>query len=239
MLSCSRIMLSVAALAWAMVACSPANQSQTPQPSDAQPSTPASTSVSNSTSPNWKTLLGTTPAPSGWQVAACDLPIYLCVQSKGESIGAVELGVYPIAGSEFEKMMQAAGDRSGLSTAQRSEVTLNALKIWVNNHYNTIKADRQIGFGKSVVFTSQTPEVVPVGRLQGLRYGFTTAAKPNSNPVERSLGYVASDGQFLYVMTTSVPQTDAGGTFANDAKLRQFEPYLQKIIAGLKLGQAS
>ena len=63
----------------------------------------------------WQKILGNTAAPTNWQVAACkgNAPL-LCVSSKGELLGTVEINVYPLANNEdFRKKLVAAGIPTG------------------------------------------------------------------------------------------------------------------------------
>jgi hypothetical protein len=217
-------------------ACSMFDRQATTTPGETQAPSANSSSVSiaNETTVAWKNVLGTTPLPQEWRISPCDAAVYLCVQLQNKPVGSIELNSFPVEKTELNALLAEGSDRSGSLNASSPETRLKALQIWVENHYNTIKRDRQTGLGKQAVFSSQKPEVVSVGELQGLRYGFTTSLKANQL-FERSVGYVATDGKVLYVITTSVPDSDAGGTFTNDATLQKFEPHLQQIVAGLKL----
>lgn len=217
-------------------ACSvPSRQTITPSTQPQSPSeTPSASPVANPAIVNWQNILGDTALPSDWRVFPCDSASHLCVEFQGKSVGSVEINSFPLEQIEFNVQMSQGHDRSAAANAQSSEAMQKALQTWVENHYDTIKRDRQTGLGEQVIFSSQTPKVVAIGELQGLRYEFTTTRKPDQ-VFERSIGYVASDGKMLYVITTSVPHSDAGGTFTTNATLQQFEPHLQSIIAHLKL----
>lgn len=171
---------------------------------------------------SWSAILGPTSAPAGWQVTPCDNPILLCVYEGDDLLGTVELFTETVAGSTFETMLaEANGDR------------IQALTTWSEQHYATLEQDRKMG-DSTVTFSSVPPEEVAVGGLPGLRYGFTTA-HANGALIDRTFGYVTTDGETLYVFVTGVISGDPGGTFSDNAVAQQFEPYLADIIAGLNL----
>lgn len=180
---------------------------------------------SQSTIPNaivWNTIVRTTSAPEGWQVSPCENSTLLCVRSNGEIVGTVELFTSAIAQSEFEQLLSDAdGSRE------------KALQAWVQNHYDSIERDRATGIS-DVQFASQPPTAVSIGQLPGLRYEFASR-RSNNALYERMIGYVASDDDTLYVIATGMINGDPAGTFSDDADLQQFEPHLDRIVAGLNL----
>ena len=204
-------------LASSIAACSMQLAPQ-PYPSPLPSATPATLSSMIA----WNSILRTTSAPSGWQVSPCENLTLLCVQSNGQLVGTVELFTSSIAGSEFEKLLSEAG---GSREA--------ALQAWVQNHYDSIKRDRATGI-PNVEFTLQPPTTVTIGQLPGLRYEFASR-QSNNILYERTIGYVASDNDTLYVIVTGLINGDPAGTFSDNADLQEFQPHLDRIVAGLNL----
>ncbi len=84
-----------------------------------------------------------------------------------------------------------------------------------------------------LTYTRLATEPAQVGSIPGLRYGFALTDQAGTVR-ERYLNYAAFDGTLLYVL---VAQYD-GGTetaFRSDEELRRFEPYLTRLVAGLRL----
>jgi len=52
---------------------------------------------------------------------------------------------------------------------------------------------------------------------------------------DRTVGYVATDGEQVYVFVTGVISGDPTGFFAKDSDLSTFEPHLATITKGLQL----
>lgn len=218
------IKIPLAVMAIAITACSPLLQ-PAPQPYPPQPvetATPASAA-------GWNTILGDTSAPDGWHVEACDNPILLCVQKEGQLIGTVELLTLDVRGSEFEQMMREAGIEPAIAATNSQQ----ALQTWIRTHYAVIQQDREAA-GENFRFVAQPPTAQPIGELSGLRYGFSTV-RPDGNLFDRTVGYVASDGNKLYVIVAALTPGDPSGTFASDVDLREFEPHLDRIVTGLNL----
>lgn len=220
--------LAIALLSGSLAACSerPSQPLPLPQPSETTtPTDPQNRSI------DWNDILSTPSVPTGWAVSPCENPMMLCVKRNGESVGRVELFATPVAGSEFETMLRNAGAPAGAVDPQSAQMQ-NALKAWVENFYASIERDRATG-ASDVTFSSQPSEAVPVGQLQGLRYEF--ASTRDGTLLERTTGYVASDGTTLYVITAGVMNGDAIHMFSEDATLQEFEPHLEQIVAGLNL----
>ncbi|MEH1941430.1 MAG: hypothetical protein V7L01_14600 [Nostoc sp.] len=190
----------------------------------------------------WQKILGSAAAPTNWQVAACEgnAPL-LCVSSKGKRLGTVEINVYPLASNEdFQKKLLAVGipNRSQLdyqSSKYQTQV-LSALKAWVAGHYAAFAKDRQGKYGKEITFSAYPPQPVPVGKLQGIRYGFA-GLKQQGGVEEQHIGHVAFDGSKLYVITTAFDPGTQTGKFEKLENLAIFQPYLYAIAADLRLPQ--
>lgn len=171
---------------------------------------------------SWADILGETSAPDGWQITPCENPTLLCVQTDGEILGTVERFSYPLG----EVNLQGGAPKT--PEAQRQ-----FLEAWVADHQATIEQDRA-GADPNLRFTSDLPTPFPVGSLTGLRYGY---AFSDAGGVvrERTLGYVATDGEQVYVFATGVITGDPTGPFGRESDLSAFEPHLATIIEGLRL----
>lgn len=190
---------------------------QQPTPPDSSATDADSTDTTTAPAPNWAAILGETSAPANWQVQPCDVPTMLCVEANSELVGTVERFVTPVA----ELNVPTDGSAESL------------LQSWVENQYETIQQDRETG-DSTLTFTTQPPTGVSIGSLPGLRYGFTTT-QSDGTLFDRTLGYVATDGEFLYVFATSAISGDPTGGFSSDEALTEFEPHFAEIVEGLNL----
>ncbi|HEY9845998.1 MAG TPA: hypothetical protein V6D03_07355, partial [Candidatus Caenarcaniphilales bacterium] len=188
----------------------------------------------------WKTILGEAPTPVSWQVQPCDAgngPL-LCVFAKGKLLGTVEGGIYPLESlPDFQKMLVKAGMPPGsmnIESSQPKAKVLMALRAWAADYYTSFAKDRQLEYGNKVTFSAQEPKEVLVGKLPGLRYGFS-GLKRGGGVHEQHLGYVAFAGKALYVITTGFDPLSETGTFKTLQTFQRFEPYLSRIVAGLQL----
>ena len=188
----------------------------------------------------WQKILGDTAAPTNWQVVPCkgNAPL-LCVSSKGELLGTVEINVYPLANNEdFQKKLIAAGIAPGSQEDYQSSKyqtkVLAALKAWVADHYAAFAKDRQGEYGKEITFLTYPPQPVPIGKLQGIRYRFA-GLKQKGGVKEQHIGHIAFDGNKLYVITTAFDPSSQTGKFDKLENLAIFQPYLYVIAADLRL----
>ncbi|WOD39569.1 hypothetical protein [Nodosilinea sp. E11] len=181
-----------------------------------------SPAVVNAATTDWADLLGPTSAPENWQVEPCDNPVLLCVTANGEILGTVERFSHPFSEESWPGAVPTT------PVAQRQ-----FLEIWVADHYAAIKSDRA-GADPNLQFSAVPPAPARVGRLPGLRYGYTIT-HPNGAVFDRTVGYVATDGEQIYVFVTGVIGGDPSGSFGNEADLAAFEPHLATLIAGLQL----
>ena len=188
----------------------------------------------------WQKILGNAATPTNWQVAACkgNTPL-LCVSSKGELLGTVEINVYPLANNEdFQKKLIAAGISPGSQVDYQSSKyqtqVLSVLKAWVEDNYAAFAKDRQSKYGKQITFLAYPPQPVPVGKLQGILYGFA-GLKQKGGVQEQHINHVAFDGTKLYVITTAFDPGTQTGKFEKLENLAIFQPYLYAIAADLRL----
>ncbi|WP_392533028.1 hypothetical protein [Nostoc sp. C117] len=205
------------------------------------PKPPAIAKSSNPSEENiWQKILGNTYAPTNWQVVACKgSTLLLCVSSRGQLLGTVEINIYPLTNNQdFQKRLIAAGIPTGSqidyqNSNYQSEV-LTALKAWVADKYTTFAKDRQSRYGKEIIFSSYPVQLAPVGKLQGIRYGFA-GLKQQGGIQEQYIGHVAFDGTKLYVITTAFDPATQTGKFEKLENLAIFQPYLYAIAADLHL----
>lgn len=215
-----------------IVACAAIQPS--PQPGNLpQPSETVTPQTGERKSLNWSNILTKVSAPDGWQVYPCDNPILLCVKENGQILGTVELITFPVKGSDFSSMLATAGVSTDSFNVKNPKV-LEALRLWVEDHYSTVKRDRESNPDAKFIFSSTKPENISVGRLPGLSYKFQTI-HTNGTLFERTVGYVTTDGNNLYVIVAGLTPQDPSGTFSEDVKLSKFEPYLADIIPTLNL----
>ncbi|MBW4560684.1 MAG: hypothetical protein KME32_05900 [Mojavia pulchra JT2-VF2] len=195
----------------------------------------------NSTEVNiWKKILGKTTAPSGWQVAPCEgnAPL-LCVFTKGKLLGTVEIGIYPLEKNpDFQKKLLAAGippnTKVDYQNPKYQTQLLTALRSWVTDYYNIFSKDRQASYGNQIVFSAHPPQPVTIGKLQGMRYGFTGINQQNGVQ-EQHIGHVAFDGSALYVISSAFDPASETGKFDKLEDWTIFQPYLYAIAADLHL----
>jgi hypothetical protein len=188
----------------------------------------------------WQKILGNSAAPTNWQVAPCkENALLLCVSSKGELLGTVEINIYPLANNEdFQKKLVAVGIPPGSQVDYQSSKSqtqvLAALKTWVEDHYAAFAKDRQGEYGKEITFLTYPPQPVAIGKLQGIRYGFA-GLKQKGGVQEQHIGHVAFDGNKLYVITTAFDPGSQTGKFDKLENLAIFQLYLYAIVADLRL----
>jgi hypothetical protein len=187
---------------------------------------------------NWQTVLGQTPAPAHWKAIPCEPPIFLCVSENKQQVGTVELSTYPLQSlPDFQRMLTEAGVPAGSVNYQSSKYkaqVLKALRAWVADYYAFFEENRKPEYGDLVTFSARTPEEITVGKLPGLCYGFSGIDKGGITK-EQQLGHVAFDGTKLYVIATAFDPTAETTKFESVESLRRFEPYLLKIVSGLRL----
>jgi hypothetical protein len=195
-----------------------------PAPENVSENVAGDVSIATPTDPaiDWADLQGPTSAPDNWQVAPCENPVLLCVRMGDEIVGTVERFSYPFGEASWP------GAVPSTPVAQRQ-----FLEIWVADHYAAIKTDRA-GADPSLQFSAITPTPARVGSLPGLHYGYTITY-PNGSVFDRTVGYVATDGEQVYVFVTGVISGDPSGSFGDEGDLATFEPHLATIISGLRL----
>lgn len=219
------------------------NKSQ-PSPEQANAAQKQPQTTSNNSQPNqgniWKSILGKTSAPPGWQVAACDgnAPV-LCVSSNKNILGTVEIGIYPLEKqTNFQQMLAKAGIPPSSNVDYQKPNYQNqlatALKLWVAEHYNILEKDRRHLYSDRIIFSAQSPQEVPIGKLQGMRYRFL-GIQQKGGIQEQHLGYVAFDGKALYVITTAFDLGSETGKFHELENFQRFEPFLSATVKEVNL----
>ncbi|PSN11563.1 hypothetical protein C7293_23800 [filamentous cyanobacterium CCT1] len=164
--------------------------------------------------------MGPVSAPENWQVEPCVNDVLLCVEANGELMGTVERFSYPVSEVNLPEIPTPGAERE-------------FLQAWVADHYGTIERDRTMA-DPNLTFTSEPPQDIAVGSLPGLRYGYTVT-HPNGALFDRGIGYVATDGDQVYVFVTGVISGDPTGSFSDEAAVEAFAPHLDTIIQGLQL----
>ncbi|MEY3297001.1 MAG: hypothetical protein RLZZ597_261 [Cyanobacteriota bacterium] len=198
----------------------PACTGASPPPSTRE--VPAEAPAINREYTSWADLLGPTSAPEGWQVTPCENPMLLCIQADGEILGTVERFSYSL------RELNLQGGAPKTPEAQRQ-----FLEAWVVDHYDTIEADRS-GADPNLQFVAETPAPTQIGSLAGLRYGYTIT-HPNGAVFDRTVGYVTTDGEQIFVFVTGLISGDPTGSFSDVESLETFEPYLNPLMEGLRL----
>lgn len=220
------------------------NNKLQPTPGQANAAQKQPQTTSTNPQPNqgniWKSILGKTSAPPGWRVAACDgnAPL-LCVSSNRKILGTVEVGVHPLEKQpNFQQMLAKAGippsSNIDYQSPKYQTQLATALKLWVSDYYSVLEKDRRGVYGDHIVFSTQPPQQVAVGKLQGMRYEFS-GIKPKGGVQEQHLGYVAFDGKALYVMTTAFDPASETAKFEKLENFQRFEPYLSTTVKDIKL----
>lgn len=181
----------------------------------------------------WGSILGRVEAPAGWSVQPCegDGP-FLCVDEAGQPVGSIEIAVYPL--ETLPAVRQRLVESAHLEPAQARYLAV--LNGWVQEHYQFFRENRQAEYGDRLTFQPDVPEVVQIGTLVGLRYGFSGV--DNSQRVhEAQMGYVGLDQESMYVIHTAFDPASVSATFESYEQLTQFKPFLTQIVANLQVGQ--
>jgi hypothetical protein len=203
-------------------ACAGASQ----PPSSPEVATPATPAIAPDRTPGatlgWADILGPTSAPEGWQVTPCINPSLLCVEAKGEIVGTVELIQYPASDAP----------QRGIAPLVPGEEQAFLQRL-VDDYYTTIVQDRG-GADPTLVVTPEPTEAIAFGSLPGLRYGLTTT-RDDGTLFERMVGYMATDGDTVYLIVTGLINNDPTGSFSEASDFAAFEPHGEAIVEGLRL----
>jgi hypothetical protein len=195
------------------------------------------------------TILGPAEAPALWAVRPCqgDAP-FLCITDGQERVGAVTLylshlealeapppGAPPASDASLADLLRQQGLTPGAIDPRNPEHASKiaaAMRAFVEQYHRTVERDRQAS-APGLTYTRLATEPAQIGSIPGLRYGFALTDQAGTVR-ERYLNYAAFDGTLLYVL---VAQYDGGteSAFRSDEELRRFEPYLTKLVAGLRL----
>ncbi|MGA7730286.1 MAG: hypothetical protein WCD37_03325 [Chloroflexia bacterium] len=242
----------------------PAPSQATPTPQAILPSPPPATATQASTAPPtlpqptitptepqatpdpeaidniWSSILGATPAPSGWSVRPCPWQSapFLCVSIGNEIIGSPEINIYSLqTHNELQQMLADAGlDPASVDyrDPQQAPRVMAALMAFVDNYHLTFEEDRRVTYGGTKTYSRLETQEIMMGDLPAVQYGFAVL-NADGSVHERWLSYAGFDGDLLFVVVAPFYPDDLPGRFRSDEELQQFEPYLKKIIGGLKL----
>jgi hypothetical protein len=105
---------------------------------------------------------------------------------------------------------------------------------FVDEYHRATDRDRRITYGRTRIYTPVAAEDAQVGSIRGVSYGFVLTDQAGTVR-ERYLNYAAFDGTRLYVLSAAHYRTLDEPAFRSDEDLRRFEPYLPKLVAGLRL----
>ncbi|AFY41558.1 hypothetical protein [Nostoc sp. PCC 7107] len=178
--------------------------------------------------------------PNGWQVVPCaGTEPLLCVSAKSEVLGTLEMSVSQVSKNpNFQKHLADAGISFGTkldykNSSNQSKV-LAALKAWSGDYYTALSKDRQKGNGNKIIFSTHPLENISVGKLPGIRYGFT-GINAEGGLQEQYISYAAFDGNALYIISTAFDPNAVKGKFEKLENLVIFQPYLDAIAENLNL----
>ncbi len=221
------------------------------EPSSLKTPNPTTTLVSAKSNQNniWNNLTEKTPLPSSWKINSCEKNnSLLCVSANGKLLGTVEIGILPLETQRnFQTMLINAGipsnpDVDYRSPEYRTRVT-KALNAWVTNRYNLLAKNREYIYddksktakkADGILFSPHPPQKARVGKLEGVLYGFA-GIKQKGGVYELHIGYVAFDGKALYLINTAFNPDSSTGKFEKLENLAVFQPYLNAVVANLKL----
>ncbi|MEB3218799.1 MAG: hypothetical protein VKN72_21535 [Nostocales cyanobacterium 94392] len=221
--------------------------------SEASPmKTPTSTLVSRQSAGIniWENSIEETPLPPGWKINPCkqNNSSLLCVSGNGKALGTVEIKILPLEGqANFQKMLLDAGiplnSNVNYQSPKYTIQVATALNLWVTNHYTELAKSRKYAYtdklktaktADNILFSPYPLQKAQVGKLEGVRYGFA-GLKQKGGVYEQHTGYVAFDGKALYLINTAFAPDLKTSKFENLENLSVFEPYLNAIVANLKL----
>ncbi len=196
----------------------------------------------------WNNLVKDTPLPPGWKINPCENQTLLCVSANGKRLGTVELKILPLKTQpSFQTMLLNAGIPPKKNVNYQSPKYLTqvatALNAWVNNRYKVLSSRHKYVYDyksktakrtDGILFSPYPPQKARVGKLQGIRYGFA-GLKQQGGLYEQHIGYVAFDGKALYLINTAFNPASFTVYFDNLENLSVFQPYLNSVVANLKL----
>ncbi|MGB3654342.1 MAG: hypothetical protein WBA41_24470 [Rivularia sp. (in: cyanobacteria)] len=214
--------------------------------------TPTTSLVSANSNQNniWNNLLiEETSLPPGWKINPCEENnSLLCVSANGKPVGTVEIEILPLQTQlNFQRMLLNTGipPNSNINYQSLRYITqvTTALNSWVKNQYGVLAESRKYVYDDKsktaktpdgVLFSAYPPQTAQVGKLQGVRYGFA-GLKQKGGVYEQHTGYVAFDGKSLYLINTAFAPDLKTGNFEKLENLSIFQPYLNAVVANLKL----
>jgi hypothetical protein len=147
--------------------------------------------------------------------------------------------IYPLSQQpKFKKMLIYAGIPADAKIDYQNPnyqgKIKEALNAWVTDEYAVNSKERQKSYENKVNFSGYPPQLVNIGKLQGVRYGFT-GLKREGGVSEQHLKYVAFDGNSLYVINTAYDPAGKSAKFDKYENMAVFEPFLSEITSNLKL----
>jgi hypothetical protein len=225
-----------------LTACSTAQPNPT-SPNESPPTQPTTDIDTPSGEPPpptenpWVSILGDTSIPL-WTVTPCDgTAPFLCVSdTAGNPVGTVEFQSWSLGDRPdvVQALTEAGLDPDTLDPqdpAQRDQI-LAALTSLVEDLYSTVAEDHATG-GLGGALMIEAPAEVRVGSLPAILYRFDRIGN-DSSIQEKTAGYMALDGDRLYVITTAAAFNEPPG-FGSVEQLHAFLPYLDIVVGRLKV----
>lgn len=222
---------------------------KTPTPTATPTPTTTLVSAKSNQANIWSNLVQDTPLPPTWKINPCENNnSLLCVSANEKLLGTVEIGILPLETQpNFQKILLNTGIAANTNVDYRNpkyitQVT-TALNSWVKNHYGVLAKSRKYTYDDKLkmaktadgnLFSPYPLEQARVGELEGIRYGFA-GIKQKGGVSEQHIGYVAFDGKALYLINTGFNPALSTGKFETLENLSLFQPYLNAVVANLKL----
>ncbi|AFY53267.1 hypothetical protein Riv7116_0677 [Rivularia sp. PCC 7116] len=219
------------------------------QASSAKIPTPAVTSQKPNQDNIWNNLLENNSLPEGWKINPCEnKKSLLCISANEKILGTVEMKILPVKTQpNFQKALLNTGipidqNINYQSPKYISQVT-TALNSWVQNYYGVIAKKRKYVYNDElktaktadgILFSTYPLQKAQVGKLQGVTFGFT-GIKQKGGLREQYRGYVAFDGKAIYLISTGFDAASSNGNFEKLENFSIFQPYLNSVVANLKL----
>lgn len=197
------------------------------------------TPTPNTTTSNvFGVVLGAAEAPAGWTVQPCEGegPL-LCIMEGNELVGRIELNVTHLeTRPDFQETLKKQGltpTSIDYKNPEHAQKIAAAMRVFVEDYHGVFEQDRAQRYKDEATYTRMETQDAQVGVMPGVRYGFTVTDK-DQKVLERWISFAAFDGTLFYIL---VPHYDPDSffSFKSDEDLREFEPYLPKLMANLRL----
>lgn len=113
-----------------------------------------------------------------------------------------------------------------------------ALRVWIDDFYAEVEADRVSTYGDTFELTTAMPAETQVGTFCALTYGYV--GMDGDEETDRLAGYATFDRGSLYLIAAEFDATvEAAEGFHGASTLADFEPVFPDFIASLSLPPGS